>query len=109
MALPAAQPADPGRPEVFIAAMGEQGVERGLLLARALRASGTRVVFDPLPDKSLKAQLRRAHDLRVRFVLILGDSEVRGRAVTLKTMSDGSQETLAEESVIARLGEMAGA
>ena len=66
-------------------------------------------MFDPLPDKSLKAQLRRANDLQVRFVLILGETEVRERAVTIKRMSDGSQETIAEDRVGARLAEMAGA
>ena len=109
MALPSARPVDGANPEVVIAAVGEQGVERALLVARALRAAGRRVAFDPLPDKSLKAQLRRANDLQARFVLIFGESEVRERSVTIKTMSDGSQETIAEETVAARLGEMTGA
>jgi histidyl-tRNA synthetase len=86
--------------------MGEQGVERALLLARTLRAAGRTVALDPLPDKSLKAQMRRANDLQVRFALILGESEVQGGAVTLKTMSNGSQETIAEERVPARIEEL---
>jgi histidyl-tRNA synthetase len=97
------------RPEVVIAAVGEQGVERALLVARALRAAGRKVVFDPFPDKSLKAQLRRAHDLQARFVLIFGESEVKERSVTVKIMSDGSQETIAEDAVTSRLREMTGA
>ena len=109
MALPSARPVGHGRPEVFIAAVGEQGVDRALLVGRALRAAGRKVLFDPLPDKSLKAQLRRANDLQVKFVLILGESEVKERSVTLKIMSDGTQETIAEERVVARLVEMAGA
>jgi len=109
MSLPAAAAVSRGTPEIFIAAVDEGGVERALLVARALRRVGRRVVFDPLPDKSLKAQLRRANDLQVRFVLILGETEVRERAVTIKRMSDGSQETIAEDRVGARLAEMAGA
>ena len=108
MALPSARAVDRARPQVFIAAVGEQGVERALLVARALRAAGRRVVFDPLPDKSLKAQLRRANDLQIRFVLIFGETEVKERSVTIKIMSDGSQETIAEEGVAARLREMTG-
>jgi histidyl-tRNA synthetase len=109
MSLPASAAVPPETPEIFVAAVGEEGVERALLVARPLRRSGRRVVFDPLPDKSLKAQLRRANDLRARYVLILGESEVRERAVTIKTMSDGTQETIAEARVEARLGEITGA
>jgi histidyl-tRNA synthetase len=109
MSLPANAAASRGTPEIFIAAMGEDGIERALLMARALRRAGRRVAFDPLPGKSLKAQLRRANDLHVRFVLILGESEVRDRSVTIKKMSDGSQETIAEDRLQARLGEMVGA
>jgi len=109
MSLPADAALSRGAPEIFVAAVGEDGVERALLVARSLRRAGRRVVFDPLPDKSLKSQLRRANDLRVRVVLILGESEVRERAVTIKKMSDGSQETIAEDRVDARLAEIAGA
>ena len=109
MSLPATVAVSRGNPEVFVAAVGEDGVERALLVARSLRRAGRRVIFDPLPDKSLKAQLRRANDLGVRFVLILGESEVRERVVTLKKMSDGTQETIAEDRVDARLAEIAGA
>jgi histidyl-tRNA synthetase len=106
MSLPADAAASRGAPEVFIAALGESGVERALLIARGLRQAGRQVQLEPLPGKSLKAQLRRANDLRARFVLILGDGEVRDRAVTIKRMSDGSQETIAEDRLEARLGEM---
>jgi histidyl-tRNA synthetase len=109
MSLAATAAASRDAPEIFVAAVGEDGVERALLVARSLRRAGRRVIFDPLPDKSLKAQLRRANDLGVRFVLILGESEVRERVVTLKKMSDGTQETIAEDRVDARLAEIAGA
>ncbi|HKB07749.1 MAG TPA: ATP phosphoribosyltransferase regulatory subunit, partial [Candidatus Polarisedimenticolia bacterium] len=106
MSLRADAAASRGTPEVFIAAVGESGVERALLIARGLRQAGRQVLLEPLPGKSLKAQLRRANDLRARFVLILGDGEVRDRAVTIKKMSDGTQETIAEDRLEARLGEM---
>ena len=105
MALPDALPATTGGAEVFIAAVGESGVERALLVARLVRRAGRTVVFEPAPDKSLKAQMRRANDLRARFTLILGETEVRERTVTLKTMSDGAQETIPEDRVTTRLAE----
>ncbi len=109
MSLPASAAVPSGTPEIFVVAVGAEAVERALLVAQTLRRSGRRVVFDPLPDKSLKAQLRRANDVRARYVLILGESELRDRAVTIKTMSDGTQETIAEVRVEERLGEITGA
>ncbi|OLC56484.1 MAG: histidine--tRNA ligase [Acidobacteria bacterium 13_1_40CM_4_69_4] len=107
LAETAAVPAE--APEIFVAALGEEGVARALGTARALRRAGRRVVLEPQPDKSLKAQMRRAGDLEARFVLIIGESEIREGAVTIKNMSDGTQERVAEARVEARLREMAGA
>ena len=109
MSLPesAAVPAD--TPEIVVVTLGEEGVARALGVARSLRRAGRNVVFDPQPGRSLKAQMRRAGDLQARFVLILGESEVREGAVTIKNMSDGTQERIDAERVEARLREMAGA
>ena len=79
-----------------------------LAVACALRDSGHRVVLDPLPAKSLKGQMRRAHDLHARFVLILGEEEITRGVLTLKRMSDGAQATFADADLEARLLEMAG-
>src|SRR5437867_7910250 len=97
MSLPesAAVPAD--TPEIVVVTLGEEGVARALGVARSLRRDGRSVVFDPQPGRSLKAQMRRAGDLQARFVLILGESEVREGAVTIKNMSDGTQERIDAE------------
>ncbi len=91
-------------PENFVAALGEEAVGAALRLARVLRRAGRGVVFEPLPDRSLKSQLRRAHDLNARRVLILGETEVRQGTVTIKTMADGAQETIPQTQVVMHLG-----
>jgi len=109
MSLPEGAAVSSGAPEVVVLALEEQGVVRALVLARSLRRAGRRVVFEPQPDRSLKAQLRRAGDLEARFVLILGESEVREGAVVIKRMSDGAQERVPLEHAEAGLREMSGA
>ncbi|HYS77266.1 MAG TPA: His/Gly/Thr/Pro-type tRNA ligase C-terminal domain-containing protein, partial [Candidatus Dormibacteraeota bacterium] len=108
MSLPESAAVPAAAPEVVVVTLGEEGVARALGVARSLRRAGRRVVFDPQPGKSLKAQMRRAGDRQARFVLILGESEVREGAVTIKDMSDGTQERVAAERVEARLREIAG-
>ena len=107
MSLPATAAIPDDAPEVFVVGLGEAGVSAALQAARRLRGSGYRTLVEPLPGKSLKAQLRRANDLRARFVLILGEEEIQRGVMTLKRMSDGSQATVRLDELDRRLGEMA--
>lgn len=107
MSLPAGAAVPDDAPDVFVAGLGENGLAKALLVARRLRASGRRVIVEPLPGKSLRAQMRRADELRARFVLILGDEEIRRGVLTLRRMSDGTQSTVGEDDLGSRLEEMA--
>ncbi|HEU4400540.1 MAG TPA: histidine--tRNA ligase [Candidatus Polarisedimenticolia bacterium] len=107
MSLPSESSIPTGAPDVCVLALGQAGLQRGLPLALQLRRLGRRVVLDPTPDRSLKAQMRRANDLRARFVLILGAQEIASGLLTLKRMSDGMQMTIHETDLEPRLKEMA--
>ena len=109
MSLPESAAVPSGAPEVVVLALEEEGVARALILARSLRRAGRSVVFEPQAGRSLKAQLRRAGDLEARFVLILGESEIREGAVAIKKMSDGTQERVSLERVETTLRGMSGA
>ena len=54
-------------------------------------------------DKSLKGAMRQANDLKARFVLILGEDELRKGVVTLKDMSSGAQKEIKGEALIKEL------
>ena len=92
-------------PELVGVAIGEAAVGPILQVAGRLRGLGRRMVFDPQPARSLKAQLRGVHDRRARFAIIVGDEEVAGRVFTLRDMRGSAQESLTEESLVARLRE----
>jgi len=93
-------------PDVCVVLLGEAGVGPALAAASRLRKSGRRVVLDPLPDKSLKAQLRRANDLQAAFVLILGGEEAERGTLTLKRMTDGAQRSAREADIVQALEEL---
>jgi histidyl-tRNA synthetase len=96
MTLPGSVALPDETPDVVMVAAGEEAIGRALGLARRLRRSGRRVILEPHPDKSLKAQMRRAHDLKARYALILGEEEVARGLLTLKRLADGHQVTLGE-------------
>jgi histidyl-tRNA synthetase len=103
LALPDSAPLPDEAPDVVMVTQGEESIDRALRVARRLRRAGLRVVLDPLPGKSLKAQMRRAHDRRARFAAILGDREVGADLVTLRSMADGTQVSVPEDAIETRI------
>jgi len=80
-------------PHLFIAALGEETIKEAYRIVNQLHLEGIRAELD-YEEKSLKSQMRRADKLKARYVLILGEEELKkGRAV-LRNMEDKSQEEI---------------
>jgi histidyl-tRNA synthetase len=107
MMLDVDEPIEQQAPDLFVVALSEAGIARALTLARAVRRARKRVVLEPLTHKSLKSQMRRANDVRARFVLIIGDQELDSGELTLKRMADGAQERVQEEEIASRIEALA--
>ncbi len=72
---------DPPPLNCFIAVLGEKAQKTALTLATQLRRKGVRVEVDHTGG-SLKSQLRRADKQGARYVMMLGDKEIKsGRAI----------------------------
>lgn len=71
-------------------------------LAAELRRAGLNVICYPEPAR-LPRQFKFADRMGIRFVLVLGPDEATGNVVTLKDLSQGTQETLARREVAERL------
>jgi len=54
--------------------------------------------------RSLKGALRRANDLSARYVLIIGEDELKKNIVTLKDMASGEQREVRREGLVVELG-----
>ena len=107
MSLPDDLPGLEESPEVFVVVLGDEAVQAGLLAAARLRDAGRAAVVEPAPRKSLKAQMRRANDLKARYVLILGADEVARGTLTVKRMADGAQKEVPAASLVSALTELA--
>jgi histidyl-tRNA synthetase len=82
------------KPRVFIACLGDEAKTTATKLASELRGTGVGVVA-ALGDKSLKAQLRQANSLGVRYAVIIGEEEVRAGTVVLRDMASAEQKNVA--------------
>ena len=90
-------------PHLFIATLGEETYKEAYRLVNQLHLQGIRAELD-YEGKSLKSQMRRADKLKARYVLILGEEELkRGRAV-LRNMETKSQEEIPLQGLIDTLG-----
>jgi len=88
--------------EVLIAYMGDKAREESIRLAAHLRQIGISAITTT-GDKSLKAQLRQANTLNVRYTVIIGEDEVKDGAVTLRDMGSARQETVRLTELVERL------
>jgi histidyl-tRNA synthetase len=79
---------------VLIAHFGGATKTAAVELAFRLREAGigTRVAF-ARRDRSLKSQMREADRHAARFALIIGEDELAERAVTVKPLAQGEEQT----------------
>jgi histidyl-tRNA synthetase len=77
-------------PEVFIATVGLPAENESLVIASRLREKGIWVEIG-YTGHSLRSQLRRADRLSARYVLIMGDDEIKSGKLKWKRLSDGTQ------------------
>ena len=86
-------------PHLFIAALGQEPSREAYRIINRLHLDGIRAELD-YEGKSLKSQMRRADKLKARYVLILGEDELkRGKAV-LRNMEMKSQEEISISNIL---------
>ncbi len=90
------------RPEIFLAALGEEPRRKAFRLAQEIRQADIRVELD-YEGKSLKSQMRKADKMRSPYVVILGDEELKENRAILRNMATKAQENLPLGEVLARL------
>jgi len=87
---------------VYIITLGEEAKGEGLKILSDLRKAGVACDTD-YEGKSLKGAMRTANDAGAKFVLIIGEDELKKNIVTLKNMSSGEQKELKSEELIKEL------
>jgi histidyl-tRNA synthetase len=91
-------------PEVLIAALGGEAKNAAVKLLSDLRMADVGAVI-AFGDRSLRSQLREAGKQGVRYVVILGQDEVRASRATVRDMADRDQQPVPMSDLIAWLKE----
>jgi histidyl-tRNA synthetase len=87
---------------VYLITLGENARKEGIKLLHNLRQHGIACDTD-YEGKSLKGAMRKANDSGARFVLLIGEDELKKGAVTLKDMVSGEQRVIPQERLIQEL------
>ena len=80
----------PKAPVIYIAALGERAMVKGLEITERLRREGMYAECDVV-GRSLKAQMKYANKKGAKYTLIIGDSEVEAGVAQLRDMESGEQ------------------
>jgi histidyl-tRNA synthetase len=95
-------PALPDAVDVFVVALGENVQTAAFQLLMAMRSAGLSAQMD-FAGRSMKAQMKQANKANARFVVILGEDEVREQAATLRNMQTSEQEKVTMKEIINKL------
>jgi len=87
---------------VYLITLGEEAKKKGLKVLADLRKEEICADTD-YEDKSLKGAMRKANDLRAKYVLILGEDELRKNILTLKDMASGEQKEVKQDELVNEL------
>ncbi|WP_068550773.1 histidine--tRNA ligase [Thermosulfidibacter takaii] len=91
-------------PVFFFAVLGEEAKRIALPVVLELRNSGIKVEMEHT-SKSLKAQMRKANKLNCRFVVMIGEDEIKKKVFVVKDLVEKKQFEI--EADISRLKELA--
>ena len=91
-------------PDLFIAALGGETLREAYRIITQVHLQGIRAELD-YEGKSLKSQMRRADKLKARYVLILGEEELKKGKAALRNMETKSQEEIPLSNLLDNLKE----
>ena len=86
-------------PDIFVLTLGEEARQESFKLAHTLRQNGW-VVERELEQGTMKSQMRKANKLASRFVLIVGENEIKSGRYILKNMDGGEQVEISKDSLV---------
>ena len=88
--------------ELFVATIGEKADRYANRLVYQLRSEGISAEKD-LMGRSLKAQMKYADKLGVKYVVVLGDDEIDSNRAVLKNMKTGEEKDVSLDTILDRL------
>lgn len=91
-----------GKAQVVVITLGAETKTEGLRLTNYLRQNGLHAEVD-YQNSNLKPQFKLADRVQARYLLIIGEDEIKQDLITIKDNETGNQETIKISELNARL------
>lgn len=91
---------------VLVSVFGIDFIQQSIDTANALRAENIKTELYAIPEDKLGKQLKYADKKDIRYVVIIGEDEVKQNKVTLKNMVSGESTQMALQELVATLSEI---
>jgi histidyl-tRNA synthetase len=98
---------EPRKPDCYLAPMLEEARPQALSLAKQLRQAGLYCEVDGR-GQSVKSMLRRANTMSSRTCVLLGESELADKKLTVKDLAAQTQQQFAFDEAIANIVALVG-
>ena len=85
--------------KIYIVGLGDNTLKTVIKLAEDLREQNLSTEFDVL-RRSLKAQLREANKMNVKYAIIIGDEELESNQLEVKNFSTGNQQKIELSKIV---------
>lgn len=85
--------------DIYIANNGENTSAMAFSIARTLRGYSYNVIQN-MGNNSFKSQFKKANGLRAKFVIVIGEDELKKQEITIKSMQEEKQETIAVDKIV---------
>ena len=92
----------PKSPELYVAALGAEGQQLAFLWINRWCELGLWIEMD-FGDRSLKSQMKRADKLDAKYVMIIGDNEIKQSAAVLRNMKTKKQEPIPFDKILQKV------
>ncbi len=84
---------------IYLIALGDNAKKQSIAILDNLRSNNICAETD-YENRSIKSAMRRANDLKSKFVIMVGDDELKDSCATVKNMSDSSQEKVSLDNLV---------
>ena len=91
--------------QIYIVGLGDNARTTVIKLAEELRHQNLATEFDVL-RRSLKAQLREANKMSVKYAIIIGDKELESNQLVVKDFLTGNQQTISLNKIVEHMNSL---
>lgn len=79
--------------DVYFATMGDNALDKAMILSQQLRKDGISAEFDVM-GRGIKAQMKYANKIGALFTIVIGDNELENNIVKVKDMETGAETAI---------------